>query len=59
VVADRDLALFRARLVEIESMLARERPEHEDPASRALREAAQERVHRDLDLLSAALQRSA
>jgi hypothetical protein len=60
LVADCDLELFRARLVEIESMLAREpSQEHEDRAGRALREAAQERVHRDLELLSGALRRSA
>jgi hypothetical protein len=60
VVADRDLALVKARLVAMESMIEREsssRPE--DRAGTALRRAAQERVHRDLELLSGALRRSA
>jgi hypothetical protein len=60
IVADRDLALVKARLVAMESMIEREsssRPE--DRAGTALRRAAQERVHRDLELLSGALRRSA
>jgi hypothetical protein len=60
VLADRDLALLKSRLVAMENALVREESlRRTDRTSRALREAARAQVRRDLDLLSGALGRSA